>query len=438
MKNWRTLILRLLFTVNIFAINTTAVAAPQELNKVVAIVNNNVVLESDVNNLLESVKHNAKQAGQPLPDNAALHHQILERLIMDSIIEQMAKQMQIAVPNQAVDETITNIAAQNHLNLAQLKQQLATEGLSFDAYRNQIRKEMLIAEVRNNEVRRRISILPQEVDSLAKQLGGQNGQNTEFNISQILIPLPENPTREQVEKAEATVTKIMTDLKNNRDFGQLAIAYSGDTQALKGGNMGWSKLQELPSLFAEQLQSAHKGQVIGPIRSGVGFHILKVNDIRGDHAPLAVTEVNARHILLKTSPVMTDEQARSMLQQLREEILSGKTTFEEAAKKYSEDPGSALHGGELGWNLPSAYDPAFRDALVKLKKGEISQPVHSSFGWHLIQLLDTRQVDKTDAAQKDRAYRILFNRKFNEEAQAWMQEIRASAYVKILDGSNAQ
>ncbi|MBC8948121.1 peptidylprolyl isomerase SurA [Xenorhabdus sp. TS4] len=433
MKNWRSLIFGLMFSVN-----SVAMAAPQELNKVAAVVNNDVVLESDVNSLLQSVRLNAKHAGQQLPDEKTLRHQILERLIMDDIVLQMANQMQITIPDQALDSAITNIAAQNHLSLAQLKQNLSTEGMSFDAYRTQIRKEMMIAEVRNNEVRRRITILPQEVDSLANQISNQNSQDSEVNISQILIPLPENPSQEQVEKAETTIKKILSELQNGVDFGKLALSYSGDTQALKGGNMGWSKLQELPSLFAAQLQSAHKGQIIGPIRSGVGFHILKVNDIRGGQMSIAVTEVNARHILLKTSPIMNDEQARNELMKLREEILSGKTSFEEAAKAHSEDPGSAMRGGELGWNLPSAYDPAFRDTLMKLQKGEISQPVHSSFGWHLIQLLDSRKVDRTDAAQKDRAYRLLFNRKFNEEAQSWMQELRASAYVKILDGNNAQ
>ncbi|OTA19869.1 peptidyl-prolyl cis-trans isomerase SurA [Xenorhabdus beddingii] len=433
MKNWRSLILGLMFSVN-----TVAIAAPQELNKVAAVVNNDVVLESDVNSLLQSVTLNAKQAGQQIPDEKALRHQILERLIMDDIILQMAKRMQITIPDQALDSAIANISAQNHLSLDQLKQSLTAEGMNFDTYRNQIRKEMTIAEVRNNEVRRRISILPQEVDSLANQLDGQNSHDTELNISHILIPLPENPNQDQVEKAEGTVKKILSELKSGVDFGKLAIAYSGDTQALKGGNMGWNKLQELPTLFAEQLQSAQKGQIIGPVRSGVGFHILKVNDIRGSQMPIAVTEVNARHILLKSSPVMDDEKARSELMKLREEIISGKITFEEAAKEHSEDPGSAMRGGELGWNLPSAYDPAFRDALMKLQKGELSQPVHSSFGWHLIQLLDSRKVDRTDTAQKDRAYRLLFNRKFNEEVQNWMQELRASAYVKILDGSDAQ
>lgn len=169
----------------------------------------------------------------------------------------------------------------------------------------------------------------------------------------------------------------------------------------------------------------------------MGFHILKVNDLRGESKNISVTEVHARHILLKPSPIMTDDQARAKLEQIAADIRSGKTTFAAAAKQFSDDPGSANQGGDLGWTSPEVFDPAFRDALLRLKKGEMSQPVHSSFGWHLIQLLDTRQVDKTDAAQKELAYRMLFNRKFAEEAQTWMQEQRAGAYVKILD-NNAQ
>lgn len=202
--------------------------------------------------------------------------------------------------------------------------------------------------------------------------------------------------------------------------------------------MGWSRLQELPVVFAEQIKHSKKGDIIGPIRSGVGYHILRLNDMRGGNNTISVTEAKARHILLKSSPIMNDEEARQKLQQITQDIRSGKITFEDAAREYSDDPGSALKGGELGWNMPDVFDPAFRDALMRLNKGELSQPIRSSFGWHLIQLEDTRSVDKTDVAQKDQAYRLLFNRKFNEEAQSWMQEQRAAAYVKVLDGSDAQ
>ncbi len=372
---------------------------------------------------------------QQLPDDNTLRHQILERLIMDQIVLQMGQKMGVKITDEQLDKAIADIAAQNKMSMDQMRSRLAYDGINYSTYREQIRKEMTISEVRNNEVRRRVTILPQEVDSLAQQVGSQNDSSTELNLSHILIPLPENPTSDQVDEAEKQARDIVSQAQNGADFGKLAITYSADQQALKGGQMGWGRIQELPSIFAQALSTAKKGDVIGPVRSGVGFHILKVNDLRGQSQSVSVTEVHARHILLKPSPILTDQQARLKLEQIAADIKSGKTTFDKAAKEFSDDPGSANQGGDLGWSSPDVYDPAFRDAIMKLGKGQTSAPVHSSFGWHLIELLDTRKVDKTDAAQKDRAYRMLFNRKFSEEAQTWMQEQRAGAYVKI-NGSN--
>lgn len=426
MKNWKTLLLGIAMIAN------TSFAAPQVVDKVAAVVNNGVVLESDVDGLMQSVKLNAGQAGQQLPDDATLRHQILERLIMDQIILQMGQKMGVKITDEQLDQAIANIAKQNNMTMDQMRSRLAYDGLNYSTYRNQIRKEMIISEVRNNEVRRRITVLPQEVDALAKQIGTQNDASTELNLSHILIALPENPTSEQVNDAQRQAESIVEEARNGADFGKLAITYSADQQALKGGQMGWGRIQELPGIFAQALSTAKKGDIVGPIRSGVGFHILKVNDLRGQSQSISVTEVHARHILLKPSPIMNDQQARLKLEEIAPDIKSGKTTFAAAAKEYSQDPGSANQGGDLGWATPDIFDPAFRDALTKLHKGQISAPVHSSFGWHLIELLDTRKVDKTDAAQKDRAYRMLMNRKFSEEAATWMQEQRASAYVKIL------
>ncbi|MFD2022532.1 peptidylprolyl isomerase SurA [Pseudocitrobacter faecalis] len=426
MKNWKTLLLGIALVAN------TSFAAPQVVDKVAAVVNNGVVLESDVNGLMQSVKLNAGQAGQQLPDDATLRHQILERLIMDQIMLQMGQKMGIKISDDQLDQAIANIAKQNNMTTDQMRSRLAYDGLNYSTYRDQIRKEMIISEVRNNEVRRRVSVLPQEVDALASQIGDQNDASTELNLSHILIPLPENPSSDQVNEAQSQAESIVEQARGGADFGKLAISYSADQQALKGGQMGWGRIQELPGIFAQALTTAKKGDIVGPIRSGVGFHILKINDMRGGSQSISVTEVHSRHILLKPSPIMTDEQARLKLEQVAADIRSGKTTFDKAAKELSQDPGSANQGGDLGWATPDMYDPAFRDALMKMNKGQMSAPVHSSFGWHLIELLDTRKVDRTDAAQKDKAYRMLMNRKFSEEAATWMQEQRASAYVKIL------
>lgn len=409
-----------------------AMAAPQMVDKVAAVVNNGVVLESDVTSMMATIKSQARQSKQQLPDDATLRHQILERQIMDSIVMQQGQRAGVKISDQELDHAIQNIAAQNHMSLDQLRSRLAYDGISYSAYRTQIRHEMLISAVRNNEVRSRITILPQEVDALAKQVAAQNEPGTEMNLSMILLPLPENPSQSQVDDEEQLANKLVAELRAGADFGKMAVTYSADPQALKGGNMGWGKIEELPSLFSQALSTAKEGTIIGPIRSGVGFHIIKVNDLRGENQNVSVTEVHARHILVKTSPIVSDSQARAKIEQIATDIRSGKITFAEAARQNSDDPGSANQGGDLGWASPSIYDPAFSDAVTNLRPNQLSQPVHSSFGWHLIELMGTRKVDKTEDAEKDRAYRILFNRKFAEEVQTWMQEQRASAYVKIL------
>ncbi len=432
MKNWRTLVLGLLLNVNI------AFAAPQEIDKVIAVVNNAVVLQSDIDELSQSVKLNAQRAQQPLPDDTTLHQQVLERLIMDTILLQMAQKMGITVTQTQLDEAIADIAEKNQISVAQMRRHLTDDGINYDSYRAQIRKDMLIAQVRNHEVRRRITVSVQEVESLSKQIAAQNNADSELNLSHILLPLPNEPSQQQLEDSENLAKKLIAEIKKGTDFGKLAMAYSADSQALEGGGMGWNRLQELPALFAERLKSAHQGEIIGPIRSGVGFHIFAVNAVRGPDKKVSVTEVHARHILLKPSVVMTDDQAREKLHQIAQKIQQGQGNLTTFARQISQDPGSAEQGGDLGWSSPDNYDPVFRDALLTLRKGEISGPVRSTFGWHLIQLIDTRQVDHTDAVQKNKVYRMLFSRKFTQEAQIWMQEQRAAAWVKILDDQYAR
>ncbi|VFS47858.1 Peptidyl-prolyl cis-trans isomerase surA [Budvicia aquatica] len=280
MKNWRSLAASLALCASVTSMSLashTALAAPQGqfVDSVAAVVNNGVVLESDVNNLMSSVKSNAKRAGQQLPDDATLRTQITERLIMDSIITQLGANLGIKIDDAKLDSGIADIARQNRMTPAQLRSRLAAEGMNYNSYREQIRKEMLLAEVRNNEVRRRVSVLPQEVDAMASQIANQIGSGAELNLSHIMIPLPENASQQQVEKAQALAQSLVEQINAGADFGKLAVTYSADPQALRGGQMGWGKMEELPSIFASQLQSSKKGSIVGPIRSGVGFHIFK-------------------------------------------------------------------------------------------------------------------------------------------------------------------
>jgi len=429
MKNWRILILGLVLYTN------SALAALQEIDRIVAIVNDDIVLQSDITNMKQTIKLNALQTGQQLPSNVELNHQILEQLIMDSIQLQMAKKIGINISNSDLDKVIANIATKNWMTIDQMRNQLTKEGINYKYYRTQILKEILTSEVRNNEVQRHIVILPQEIESLAKQISNQMNEDEEINLSYILIPVPENPSQQQKHQSEKQANKIIAKIKAGTNFAKLAITNWSNPQALKVREIGWSKRKELPSLFAAKLYLANKGDVIGPIYSGLGFYILKINDIRRADKSISITEVHARHILLKPSITMTDNQAQAKLQTILQEIKSNKTNFAAVAKEISEDHNSAEQGGDLGWASPDIYGSAFCKVLLKLKKGEISTPVRSLFGWHLIELIDIRKIDYDNNIQKNLAYKILINRKFAKEAKSWMQQQRAAAYVKILDNN---
>lgn len=410
-------------------------AAPKVVDGVAAIVNNNVILQSDIDEMLQNVK--ASTDPQNLPDDKALRHQIIERLINENLILQQAAKLNIKISEDDITEAIKSIAQKNNMTINDLRGYLASVGMSYNSYRHKISKELLIEQARMNIIKQRIMISDREVNNLANEIAKQPNKNREVNISHILIALPESPSKKQIEDANTKAQNIVDRLKKGESFAKLAATYSNDEKALEGGKMGWHKLNELPSIFEERLVRAQKNDIIGPIRSGVGFHILKVE---GNHseAPKIITikEVNARHILIKTNVLVTDEIAKNKIQEIRQSIVNGSTSFASAAKLYSEDPSSADNGGELGWNNPNNFDSNFRAALLRLSKGEISQPVKSSYGWHLIQLMDSRNVDKTEDAKKDQAYRLIFNRKFGEELQVWIQELKGDAYIKIMGDDN--
>lgn len=407
-------------------------AAPQVVDQVAAIVNNNVILENDINEMLNTIK--ASMDPKNLPDDKTLRRQIIDRLIIENLILQKATQAKITVTDDEITQAINQIASENQMTIDELRSKLSMMKMSYNDYRDRIQNDMLIERAKMNEVRRRITISDNEVENLAKTIAKQPTNNIDVNIGHILIAVPENASGKQIADASNKARDIVARLEKGENFAKMAAAYSNDELALKGGNMGWHKINELPTIFESKLIRAPKGAIIGPIRSGVGLHILKVIDNRSE-APKVITaqEVHARHILIKTNVLMTDDKAKQKINEIRQSIINGSTSFELAAKAYSEDPGSADSGGDLGWSLPERYDPAFKNALLELKKGEISEPVKSSFGWHLIELIDSKKVDKTGDATKEQAYRIIFNRKFSEESQVWIQEIKGDAYIKIMD-----
>ena len=378
-----------------------SIAQEVMLDRVAVIVDQGVVLESEVQALISDVKRNAQANNQSLPSDRALRTQAIERLIIKSLQLQMAERMGIQISDPQLEQTISNIAANQNVTLETLRRQLEIEGIAYEDYREDIREEVIMGEVRRANVRRRVYITEQEINTLLELMEQQGAEQAEYNLGHILIGLPSDPTDEDIAAARDRADKVISLLESGSDFKKIAIASSSGNEALEGGEMGWLNINAMPTLFAEAIQGKEKDALVGPIRSGAGFHILKVIDTRGIEK-VTVEEVNSRHILIKPSIILSEDKAKEMLATFRTQLESGEADFAELAKEYSEDPGSALRGGELGWTDPNNYVPAFKEALAQLSPGEYSDPVRSVHGWHLIQLIDRRTDDATERRKEDK------------------------------------
>ncbi|MAI38261.1 peptidylprolyl isomerase SurA [Alteromonas sp.] len=402
------------------------------LDRVSVIVDQGVVLESEIAALVKEVKRNAEANNQELPSDRALRTQAIERLITKNLQLQMAERMGIQISDPQLEQTIGNIAANQNASMEQLRTQLAAEGIAYDDYREDIREEIIMGEVRRANVRRRVYITPQEIDTLMGLIEQQGAEQAEYRLGHILIGFPADPTDEDIQASRERAEKVISLLESGSDFTKIAIASSSGNEALEGGDMGWLNINAMPTLFAEAVQNKEVDSLVGPIRSGAGFHILKIVDTRGIEK-VTVQEVNSRHILVKPSIILSEDKAKDMLAGFKEDVIAGEAEFEELAKEYSEDPGSALRGGDLGWSNPDNYVPAFKDALANLEPGEFSEPVRSVHGWHLIQLIERRVDDATDKRKEEKAYQLIFNRKFAEETENWLREMRDAAYIEVIE-----
>ncbi|MBQ4832886.1 peptidylprolyl isomerase SurA [Pseudoalteromonas sp. MMG010] len=418
-------------TVLSLSLYNVAIAAPVEIDKVIGVVNQGVILQSEVDTIINRVKSQAKEQNQQLPKDATLRVQAIERLVNQTLLMQMAERMGLEISDSQLDQTLASMASEQGGTIADLRKTIEGTGDNFQAYREEIRKEITTQQVTRANVDRRIYISEQEIDNLLKIMQEQ-GQNTEeYNIGHILIDIPSEATTEDINNAKVRADKVIELLNAGQEFKRIAISSSGGSKALEGGQLGWMSVNEMPSLFAQAVKGKKKESVIGPLRSGAGFHIIKVQDIRGLQI-VETTEVRSRHILIKPSIILSEEKAKTMLAGFRKDLLAGNADFAELAKEYSEDPGSALKGGEYDWTDPTTYVPAFKDNLLALEKNEISEPFRSQFGWHIVQLLDKRKADKTEQAKRNRAHGLLFNRKFKEESFNWQQEMRDQAHVEIF------
>ena len=417
-----------------FGLFATSSQAVELLDKVVAVVDKDVVLESQLTGLVNQVKSSATSAGQALPDEQALRKQALERLILESLQLQLAERLGLRITDTQLEQAIANVARSQGKTADQLRNEAKKDGLSYSQFREQVRNEILLSELARNQVRRRINISDQEVKQVVQMLGEQGQNQSRYRVGNILLPLPADPNNQQLRQASEQAEQLIQQLKQGADFRKLAIAHSAGPKALEGGDWGLLGINEMPSLFSEAVKNHAKGDIIGPLRSGAGVHILTIFDM--ETAPtqtVQAVEVRARHILLKPSIILSEEKAQAQLTDFANSIRSGKAKMSQLAEQYSEDPGSAIQGGDLGWSAPEVYVSSFRDVVSQLKVGELSEPFRSEHGWHLVQLEDKRVVDATAQAGEQKAYQLIFNRRFNEEVQTWLDELKDEAYIRVVD-----
>ncbi|WP_310447993.1 peptidylprolyl isomerase [Thiobacillus sp.] len=420
--------LMLLLVVALLLSGQPARAEVVQLNYIVAVVNDEVITRQELTKrYLETEKALARQ-NTPLPPRNVIEKQLLERMITELALQQHARNTGVRVDPAQVERAIQRIAEQNKMDVPTLQATLERQGQSMDSMRATIRNELLIARARERDVDNRVTVSDAEIEGYL-QTKAQQGAETEYNFSHILITTPENASPEQIQARRARADDVHAQLEKGADFAQLSASSSDAPNAMQGGAFGWRASGKMPALFADALKPLQPGQISPVLKSSNGFHILRLNDKRGLDAALSVTQTHARHILIKTNELTSESDARSRLLQIKERLENG-AKFEELARQYSDD-GSASKGGDLGWINPGDTVPEFERAMDELKPGEISQPVRSPFGLHLIQVLERRDQDVTQERQKLQARQAIRERKAEEAFQDWVRQIRDSAYVEL-------
>jgi peptidyl-prolyl cis-trans isomerase SurA len=407
-------------------------AKPAEITKIdriVAVVDQVVITENELADRIKIVTAQLEKQGTQLPPQNVLEKQILERLINDRLQINYANQTGIRVDDAQLDKTIERIAEQNKMGVDEFKQALAGEGINYRKFREDIRNEILLARLREREVDNRINVTEAEVDNFLTTQSSRNDAQDEFEVSHILVRAPEEGAPEELQKLKAKAEQALKQLQGGADFAQVSAAFSDAPNALEGGALGWKTSTQLPALFIDALKPLQKGQLSAILRSPNGFHILKLTDRRGGSSPLVVEQTHARHILIKLNEVVSESEGKSRMDNLHERLVNG-GNFAEMARQYSED-GSAANGGDLGWVNPGDTVPQFEKAMNALQPGEISQPVRSPFGWHIIQVTERRKQDMSKEAARLKARQEIRSRKSEEAYQDWVRELRDRAYVEL-------
>ena len=397
----------------------------QSLDRVVAIVDNDVIMYSQLDQRLREVEQTIGKR----PPQDVLQQQVLERLIVENLQLQIGDRSGIRITDEELNQAMASIAERNSLTLDQFRAALARDGLSFEDAREQIRREMVISRVRQRRVAERIQVTNQEVQNFLASDLGQIQLSEEFRLANILIPVPEAASPDEIRAAAQKTAQVYDSLRGGADFAQTAMSSSASENALEGGEIGWRKSAQLPPAFAEMIRGLSVGDITEPVRTPGGFMIVKLLEKRGGDT-LVRDEVHVRHILIKPNEVRSEAETRRLVERLYQRIIAGED-FATLAKNFSEDPGSALNGGDLNWIDPNSLVPEFREVMAKTPSGQLSEPFKSPYGWHVLEVLGRRATDSSEQYREQQAMNVLRNRKYDEELQAWLRQIRDEAYVEI-------
>ncbi len=426
--------LAFIFSGFIFAGNALAI---EEIDSVAVIVNENIISKSEIVSRLEDIKRQMKQQKKKLPPEKLLEKQVIERMIMDSIQQQLAKAQGIIIDDLSLNKALEGIAKNNRTSLDNMRRVLQSNGVKFETFREQTRKDLTIRQLQQRIIYSKVKVSQQEIDIfLEQQKQSGDAANDKYHLNHILIATPEAASPEDVAEALSKAQTVIAQLESGEAFGDVALRFSNGRNALKGGDLGWRNAAELPSLFLSAARSLKKDQHTKPLRSAGGFHILKLIDKKTQQH--IVEQTRARHILIKADEITTDEDARKKLMEIKERLDKGES-FSKLAAEFSQDPGSKNNGGDLGWAAEGTFVPRFTEVMNSLKAEQISEPFRSQFGWHIIQVLERRQQDETEQLIQQKAERALQNRKADEELQLWMRRIRDEAYVeyRIKSGNDS-
>jgi peptidyl-prolyl cis-trans isomerase SurA len=399
------------------------------LDRIAAIVNDGLVLRSELDTQMDAVTKRLHEQKVELPSQSVLRQQVLDRLILQEIQAQRAKRVGLTISDEQLNGALQEIAQRNKIPFDQLPTALAAQGVDYKQYRESMRKELTLSTLRQRDVIAHINVTPRELDQfLARQQS--SAANDEFNVSHILLSLPSAATPQQLDEITHKAQDIAARAAKGEDFAQLAIANSNSQTALDGGQLGWRKGAQLPEFILELVGKMKPGDVSEPVRTPSGFHIVKLNERRGGETAVIINQVHVRHILMKPNELDDDETVRQKLSKLRDRILKGED-FAGIASTTSQDPGSAPDGGDLGWTGPGTFVPAFDKAIADLKVNEISEPFKTQYGWHIVQMLGTRTYDSTDDVRRQRAFAAIRESKADEETELWLRRLRDEAFVEI-------